>query len=116
MDAHLTRPNDGRESPFRDWSLLTLGARKFAILSPDLFALDATPERLGLTLLRSPILTQHDPFPVLENRAVFADQGEHIFRIRFYAGATLSPAFLDGEALSLHRPPLMADLTRGMPR
>jgi alpha-mannosidase len=114
--GHLARPNSGRECPLQDWTRLTLPTGQFAVVSPDLFAVDATPERLRFTLLRSPILTQHDPFPYDASRAVFADQGEHEFRLRFLAGPDLSPTRLTDEALMMHRPLLAADLTRGMPR
>jgi alpha-mannosidase len=116
MGAHLTRPNNGQECPLRDWTRLAHTALPIAVVSPDIFALDATPDRTRFTLLRSPLLTQHDPFPFHTARAVYADQGEHHFRIRFLAGAAVSPASLDQQALCLHRPPRAGDLTRGMPR
>lgn len=114
--AALARPNNGREVPVQDWSRLSLPQGQAALVSPDVYALDATPWRARFTLLRSPILTQHDPPPYDPSRAVYADQGEHLFRIRFYGGAALAPDFLTAQALMLHRPVLVADHTRGMPR
>jgi alpha-mannosidase len=111
MDGHLLRINDGCERPMRDWTRTATTA----ILSPDAYALDATPERIRLTLVRSPILTQHDPAEIRFDRAVYADQGTHVFRFRFYGKDTATET-LDREALHLHRPIMTADWTRGMPR
>ena len=111
----LQRPNSGREVPIRDWTACGKGGDARAVVSPDVYALDATPARLRLTLLRSPWLAHHDPRRDIPPGARIADQGEHLFRFRLFAGAKLTPDLLDRHALSLHRPLLAADLTRGMP-
>jgi len=111
----IDRPLDGAERPVRDWTLLHLSdGGKVAALSPDVFALDATPQRVRLTLLRSPRMAHHDPCRRSDPRDRFADQGEHGFRFRLYAGEGLPEEYLDEQALMLHRPLVMADLTRGM--
>jgi alpha-mannosidase len=115
MDGWLDRPNQGRECPVRDWTLIPAESGGLGILCPDAYSLSVEGNRLALTLVRSPILTQHDTFPILEKRAVHSDQGEHGFRFRFCCGPMIAPEYLDREALTLHRPPLTADLTRGMP-
>lgn len=114
--ASLVRPNSGRECPVRDWTMMGGSAAQLAVASPDVYALDATPHRLRLTLLRSPIMTHHDPSPGTAPRATIADQGEHQFLLRFYGGPTLNATFLDQQALMMHRPLIVGDLTRGMPR
>lgn len=109
LGGALARPNDGRELPLRDWTLL--GAQ--AVVCPDVYAVDATPECLRLTLLRSPLMAHHDPHPgeSAAARVTYADLGRHHFRFRFYGA---SAEMLEASALALERPPVAADLTRGM--
>jgi len=56
----------------------------------------------------------HDPNPGTQPRAVFSDRGEHFFRFRFLAAEQLTPAALDQMASGWQRPPLFAEVTRGM--
>ena len=103
----------------RDWSRVRLpgGAGKpldLAVVAPDVYALSGDTHSLSLTLLRSPLMAWHDPHPGDHPRGVFSDRGEHTFRFRFVAAPTLSAATLDKMALGWQRPPLTADLTRGM--
>lgn len=114
--AHLQRPNNGRETPVRDWTLLDLGEARFGIVCPDVYALDATPERVRLTLLRSAIMTHHEPQLGSKPDSVISDQGVHEFRFRFFCGQEVTTALLDQQALMLHRPLIAGDLTRGMAR
>jgi alpha-mannosidase len=109
----LVRANDGCERPLQDWTQLDA----VGVVCPDVYALDATPERARLTLLRSPFMAHHDPCPVGGSRmprAVVADQGTHRFRFRFILGGT-GPEALAAAALDWQRPLLTAELTRGMP-
>lgn len=110
--ASIARPNIGRETPLRDWTKIG----DFTVVSPDIYALDATPARARFTLLRSPIITHHDPDQATAMRTTIADQGEHTFRIRFMHNAGTTPEMLDKLASMMHRPLLTADLTKGMPR
>lgn len=104
----LTRANDGKEWPLHDYTCIgSLG-----VVCPDVYALDATPDRVRFTLLRSPYMAHHKPqgyFPA----AVVADQGPQRFRFRF---SLKTPAVetLAAHAMSIIRPPLTAELTRGM--
>jgi alpha-mannosidase len=105
----LTRANDGKERPLQDYT--RFGA--LGVVCPDVFALDATPARVRFTLLRSPHMAHHKPqgyFP----GAVVADQGPHRFCFRFFLNAP-PVATLAAHALASLRPPLTAELTRGMP-
>jgi alpha-mannosidase len=110
--SSLQRGNDGREYPLRDWTLCG-GA---GVVCPDCFALDALPRRLRLTLLRSPYVTHHDPRGVDRPDAAVTDQGVHSFHFRFYLGEAATAQRLEAHALALNRPPLCAELTRGMAR
>ncbi len=112
----LLREPDGKERPVRDRTLLELaGGQRIGLLFPDVYALDATPEAVRLTLLRSPKMAHdyrcQEPAP----RATYADQGVHEFRFRFFCGAEVDGRLLDQQALMMHRPPAIADLTWGMP-
>ncbi|MEI6520068.1 MAG: glycoside hydrolase family 38 C-terminal domain-containing protein [bacterium] len=110
--ASITRPNIGRETPLRDWTKIG----SLAVVSPDVYAVDVTTARARFTLLRSPIITHHDPDQATAMRTTIADQGEHIFHFRFMNDAAITTETLDQQALMMHRPLLVADLTKGMPR
>ncbi|MGQ9652166.1 MAG: glycoside hydrolase family 38 C-terminal domain-containing protein [Phycisphaerae bacterium] len=114
--GELSREPDGKEYPVRDRTMLELtGGQRIGLLFPDVYALDVASDAVRLTLLRSPKMA-HDyrcqqPAP----RAVYADQGVHDFRFRFFCGGAVDGELLDHHALMMHRPPAIADLTRGMP-
>ena len=106
----LSRPNDGRERPLQDYTAFA----QLGVVCPDCFALDATPPRARFTLLRAPLMAHHDPGLDFHLYGSVADQGVHTFRFRFRLAAT-PPAALGAEACQWHRPPLVAEFTRGMP-
>jgi alpha-mannosidase len=112
----LVRPPDVKERPVRDYTLLEMAdGRKMGLVFPDAYALDATVEKVRLTLLRSPRMAHHFPYAGPGHRALYADQGMHEFRFRYYGGAKVTVEQLDQSALMLQRPLITADLTRGMP-
>ncbi|RYG38457.1 hypothetical protein EON81_03650, partial [bacterium] len=116
MGTNLGRKNDGSELPMRDWTLLGDAASpRLAVVAPDVYGLDARPERARLTLLRSSMMAQHDPAPPLAPRAVISDQGAHTFRFRFFFGESLSVEDLDRHASAMQRPVVVTDATGGMP-
>ncbi|MBP7936400.1 MAG: hypothetical protein KA354_17305 [Phycisphaerae bacterium] len=113
--GEIVRLPDGKERPVRDRTLIEMSdGRKLGLVFPEVFALDATPNLLRLTLLRSPIMAHHAPHNGQDLRAVYADQGIHEFRFRFFCGPDVNSELLDAHAMMMHRPPLAADLTRGM--
>ncbi|MGN0867759.1 MAG: glycoside hydrolase family 38 C-terminal domain-containing protein [Oligosphaeraceae bacterium] len=110
----LERPQDGWERPVQRWTRLPLAGEtpeELAIVCPDVFALDATTERVRLTLLRSCQLAHHDPAPGGRADVRFSDRGEHDFRFLFSVGEHTGND-LDQRAYALLRPVLYADLTR----
>jgi len=115
----LRRESDGRERPVRDWTLLSLkDGQRAGVVFPDTFSLSATSRDLRLTLLRSSIMAHHGPYPkadIHEKRQVISDRGEQTFLFRFYPPGKVTAATLEQDALTLQRPPLIADVTRGMP-
>jgi alpha-mannosidase len=111
----LERALDGAERPLRDWVLLAdADDRRLGVLSPEVYAVDATAERVRWTLLRSPQMAWHDPHPGGRLDGRYVDRGEHDFWFRFYGGS-VSAESLDAAANMRQRPPALADLTRGMP-
>ncbi len=113
----IERQSDGRERPVRDRTLLQTGdGAKAGVVFPDAYALDVAADgsAVRITLLRSPLMAHHFPFPADGMRGVYADQGLHDFRFRFFVGTNVTGELLDGHALMLHRPPLTGDWTRGM--
>jgi alpha-mannosidase len=114
LGGALVRPNDGRELPLRDWTQVNCGRSAVGVVAPDVFALDGDGKEIRLTLLRSPLLAHHDPHPAAHPRGTLADQGDHLFRFRFFRGKS-DVKRLEHHALFLQQPLLFADLTHGMP-
>jgi len=114
MGGSLVRRNDGRELPLRDWTQTTCSKGSMGVVAPDVFALDGDEKQIRLTLLRSPLMAHHDPQPPMHPRSLVADQGDHVFRFRFFYGKP-DEEQLEHHALMLQQPLLFADLTRGMP-
>ena len=116
---YLDRESDGKETPLRDWTRLTLqSGQMLGVVCPDVFAADADPHRLRLTLLRSCVMANHNPFDLSKPgpfRLVYSDRGSHHFRFRFTAGPDVNIDNLNTQATMFQRPPIIAELTRGMP-
>lgn len=115
MEGGLARAADGRELPICEWTMLELdtGAR-LGITCPDVYAMDATRGVARLTLLRSPLMAHHEPKVPERTHVVFSDRGEHRFRFRLATGEAVCEEYLERLSLGDHRPPVCADLTRGM--
>jgi alpha-mannosidase len=115
-EGDVSRPNDGRELPLRDRTLLQLAdGSRLGVVCPDVFALDGTARRIRLTLLRSALMAHHRPEIPAGNVGRISDAGLHEFRFRFFAGPNVDGALLDRHALALQRPPVIMDHTHGMP-
>lgn len=112
MGTNLIRNNDGNELPMRDWTIFD---DSLAIVGPDVYGIDCANNQVRLSLLRSPMMAQHDPAPAHAPRAVFTDQGVHKFRFRFFSQDGLTPEVLDRHASTMQRLPLVQDSTAGMP-
>lgn len=114
--GEIARQPDGKERPVCDRTLLHLAdGGRVGLVLPDAYALDAAPRGVRVTLLRSPKMAHHWPYAGRGARAMYADQGVHEFRFRFFGGPGVTGDLLDRHALMLHRPLVAADLTRGMP-
>jgi alpha-mannosidase len=114
--GELERPLTGCESPIRDRTLLELADGSWlGVVCPEVYAMDCTPTRLRLTLLRSPFMAHHDPHGPQSFRGRVSDRGENDFRLRIFHGPDISGRQLDEQALAWQRPLITADLTRGMP-
>jgi alpha-mannosidase len=116
MDGQLRRDSDGKERPLRDWTVVELSdGREIGIICPDVFALDGTADRLRLTLLRSPLMAHHDPRPADDDLGTPADQGINDFRFWFTLGRAIDTELLERRVNLVHRKPIAANLTVGMP-
>ena len=114
----LRRGSDGAERPVRDRSLLRLaGGKSAGAVFPEVFSLSCDREALRLTLLRSCPLAHHLPklLPPRLPHVNWADQGDHVFLLRFFPSGRVTAAELDRHARLLQQRPVVADLTRGMP-
>jgi alpha-mannosidase len=114
MGSHILRAQNAGELPLRDWTFIEGKHTKIGIVAPDVFALDSNEKSVRLTLLRSPLMANHEPFPAQHPRGVFADRGEHFFRFQFHVGK-INISDLERQALHWQQTPLFADLTWGMP-
>jgi alpha-mannosidase len=116
MDGELHRDLDSAERPLRDWSLVQCAdGSRVGVVAPDVFALDASPQRMRFTLLRGSLMAHHDPKAADDVRGIFADDGPHEFRFWFYHDPALATQLLEHRAAMAHRPLLIADVTLGMP-
>jgi alpha-mannosidase len=115
MGGMLKRALDSREYPLHDWMLLHCEPNMpLGIMCPDVYAADASPDRVRLTLLRSAWLAHHEPHDGQSARGLLSDQGVHHFRIRLYIGGDCNAPTLQRAATGMHRPPAVAELTRGV--
>lgn len=114
--GELVRKPDGKERPVTDFTLLPLSdGTKYGVVLPDAYALDGTADKVRITMLRSPKMAHHWPFAGKGPRAVYADQGMHEFKFRFFCGPQVTTWMLASHAAMMHKPLVSADLTRGMP-
>lgn len=112
----LCRESTGSEVPFMDSSLLELdNNHKVGVVSPDIFSFSGDSDQLNFTLLRATPYAHHGPYTLPANLAhkFYTDQGDHTFKLRFFFKFA-NRDLLQNQAICLHRPPLIADLTRGM--
>jgi len=120
LGGWVERALDGRELPLQNGMITDSRSdedetvMRMGIVSPDVYAADATPERIRFTLLRSAIMAHHDPHNGEGARRTFSDQGVHQFRFRFLTGDTVTPELVERHAAQMQRPLIVADLTRGM--
>ncbi len=85
-------------------------------MAPDTYSMSATRGALRLTLLRSSYMADHDHEMSKRKREkdIVSDQGVQSFTFRFYRAGETAGA-MKRHALAFHRPPQVANLTRGMP-
>ena len=110
------RSLDGAEYPMHDWVVLTSADQtQLAVISGDVFALDADATSGRLTMVRSPRYALHmDDVPARQDPGQFPhdflDQGEHEYRILIRLGSTLDGARLQRIAYQLQQPPIHWDM------
>jgi len=108
----LARPLDGLEYPLGGGLAVAGGGQSLAIVAPEVFSASATPDGVALTLLRSPYMAWHDPFPGAERPDVpVTDQGTHAFDVVLCPGAGTDLAAPARLARQMLMPPVVWDLT-----
>lgn len=117
LAGSTNRHQDGKERPIQHATQITFkNGGSLGIACPGIFALDGIGNRVRLTLLRSCAMAHHFPLDLSRvHRPVYADQGSHMFAMRFY-GSALSLDQMRSVASHLAHPPELAETTRGMPR
>jgi alpha-mannosidase len=114
----LARPLDSQEYPLNGALVVGDTARQdrpchtMAVIAPEVFSVSADAEGVSLTLLRSPYVAHHDPYPAA-NRPdhPLTDQGLHEFDIILAPGAALDLAEPARLARQMLMPPVTWDLT-----
>jgi hypothetical protein len=88
-----------------------------AVASRDVFGLDVAPDgTLGLTLLRSPVYSHHDPSSLPQGHPwPVSGLGDHVFRISFLAAARITDEAIAAEAMRQTQPVWITETTKGMP-
>ncbi|GHV12451.1 hypothetical protein FACS189491_05470 [Spirochaetia bacterium] len=106
----MVRAADGTERPIQRWVTLSddSGEKGLAIINDGVYSCSAGPGVVGLTLLRSPVYSNHEPMhprPDIYQR--YVDQGEHEyhFQLRPWAGKT-SNSEHTRRALELNQEPV----------
>ena len=114
--GHLARDLDGAERPIQDFvQLATADGATFGVVCPNVYAMSATADSAGLTLLRSPVLAHHEPHPGQSARGQHADQGRHVFTLRFLAAHAGLVGTMAAMAQQMQQPPVVVSVTAGMP-
>jgi alpha-mannosidase len=113
----LARALDGQEYPLN--GALAVGGtagqgrprHTMAIIAPEVFSVSADAEGVSLTLLRSPYVAHHDPYPAA-NRPdhPLTDQGLHEFEIVLSPGGALDLTDAARLARQMLMPPVTWDL------
>ncbi len=104
----MERPADGREWPGQRWVLVSSDGYGLAIATDAIYSYAADAASLYLTVLRSPVYAQHDPYQLDPGREYeYTDQGEHTFTLRMLAGPTVGPRDAHRLADDLLQPPVV---------
>lgn len=92
----VERKADGCELPLHQWAWVPAEKHSLAVIQNGAFACDCVNGRLNLTLVRSNIYSNHDPFKLMPGDVQYlTDQGSHSFRM-----VLLPHAKLDANALA----------------
>jgi alpha-mannosidase len=105
------RSLDGHEYPFQDWTLLKNAGGSLAVISPDIFGVDAQKENIRFTLVRSPAYAHHHPATLDDKtrRYQFIDMGEHEYRVLIGSADKFNPKQLRMIAEQIQQQPIHWD-------
>jgi alpha-mannosidase len=112
----IERAADGTEWPIQRW--VALGAERYpgalgnsgpalGVVNDGIYSCSVESNVLGLTLLRSPLFSHHEPaHPPLDIQPRYTDQGEHEYHVRLHLSAEQTGKDeYTRRALELNQPP-----------
>ena len=108
----LRRQADGEEQPCARWVDVGGAAGGLSVLNDSVYAYDARPGALRMSLLRSPIYAFHEPRKVAPGvQYRYTAQGRHTFRLALTPRqGELSCAAATRDALALNAPPVVVPI------
>jgi len=108
----LDRPVDGLEYPLGGGLLVGDGAARLAVVAPEVFSASVDSQGVSLTLLRSPYVAHHDPFPA-DGRPdqPVTDQGSHELDLLVWPACDADAGAIQRLAADMQSPPIVWDLT-----
>ncbi|MDR2186091.1 MAG: hypothetical protein LBO80_10590 [Treponema sp.] len=110
----IERAADGTEWPIQRWVALGAGpgvsgnaGPALGVVNDGIYSCSVESNVLGLTLLRSPVFSHHEPaHPPPDIRPRYIDQGEHEYHVRLHlSAAPLGKDEYTRRALELNQPP-----------
>jgi len=110
------RPLNMDEYPVFGYTALVFAdGSALAAVTPHVFGVDCSSGKsIGLTLLRSPFVSEHDPVPCDEERGFAVEgRGEHDYRIRFVYQSKFSPQSLETQLYRLGNGMYFSETTLG---
>ena len=112
----LERKADAEEYPFHRAMVLEGENESLAVVSKDIFGMDAQPDgTVRLTLLRSPYYAHHDPQPVPDlTHGRLTEQGEHLYEIQLLPMRKTDTALVEKAVAAQKSPIFFSEFTRGM--
>jgi alpha-mannosidase len=103
----VVRPLNGNELPMQSWADLSDGRRGLAVANDSKYGLDARDGALRITILRSPVYSQHDPVkPQGDER--YHDQGIQDVRLLLLPHGAGGRAEVSRQADLLNCPPVIS--------
>lgn len=102
----ISKEKAGREETMQEWADISDSAYGLSLINDAKYSVDFTANRIGLTVLRSPVFAHHQPYPLQDDEIYsYIDQGisEFNYLIKPHAG-TWKEAGTVQDAFGLNQP------------